>query len=316
MLDGGVDAVIVETCQDLLQAKAAVLGAKRAMTATGIRGADPGPRHRGDHRHDAARHRDRRGADRAGAAGRRLDRAELRHRPGRDERAPALPVPARADRRVGDAERRPARAGARRRGLPADARRAGRGAVPVRPRVRARPGRRLLRHDARAHPAGRRGGARGRPGATRAAAGAGRLLALPPRAVRPGRLGADGRRADERQRLQGVPRGDAGRPVGGLHRDRPGAGPRRLAPARPVRRLRRPRRRSRHARAGRAFRHRLDAADHAGLDRAAGDRGRPGDARRPLHRQLGQLRGRRRAGVPLRPGDADRRRSTAPRWSR
>ncbi len=37
MLDGGVDAVLVETCQDLLQAKSAVLAAKRAMTATGIR---------------------------------------------------------------------------------------------------------------------------------------------------------------------------------------------------------------------------------------------------------------------------------------
>nr|WP_240757403.1 methionine synthase [Nakamurella flava] len=36
MLDGGVDAVLVETCQDLLQAKAAVLGARRAMTASGI----------------------------------------------------------------------------------------------------------------------------------------------------------------------------------------------------------------------------------------------------------------------------------------
>src|SRR4029450_8282666 len=31
LLDGGVDALIVETCQDLLQAKAAVIGAKRAM---------------------------------------------------------------------------------------------------------------------------------------------------------------------------------------------------------------------------------------------------------------------------------------------
>jgi 5-methyltetrahydrofolate--homocysteine methyltransferase len=35
MLEGGVDAVLVETCQDLLQAKAAVVGARRAMTAHG-----------------------------------------------------------------------------------------------------------------------------------------------------------------------------------------------------------------------------------------------------------------------------------------
>ncbi len=36
MLDGGIDAVLVETCQDLLQTKSAVLGAKRAMTAAGL----------------------------------------------------------------------------------------------------------------------------------------------------------------------------------------------------------------------------------------------------------------------------------------
>jgi 5-methyltetrahydrofolate--homocysteine methyltransferase len=35
LLAGGVDAVIVETCQDLLQAKAAVIGARRAMAAAG-----------------------------------------------------------------------------------------------------------------------------------------------------------------------------------------------------------------------------------------------------------------------------------------
>src|SRR5882757_11227719 len=36
LLDGGVDAILVETCQDLLQAKAAIIGAKRAMTAAGL----------------------------------------------------------------------------------------------------------------------------------------------------------------------------------------------------------------------------------------------------------------------------------------
>ncbi len=36
MLEGGVDAVLIETAQDLLQVKSAVIGAKRAMTATGI----------------------------------------------------------------------------------------------------------------------------------------------------------------------------------------------------------------------------------------------------------------------------------------
>ena len=37
MLDGGADAVLVETCQDLLQLKAAVLGARRAMAKAGRR---------------------------------------------------------------------------------------------------------------------------------------------------------------------------------------------------------------------------------------------------------------------------------------
>ncbi len=37
MLEGGVDAVIVETCQDLLQAKSAILGAFRAMAEHGVR---------------------------------------------------------------------------------------------------------------------------------------------------------------------------------------------------------------------------------------------------------------------------------------
>ena len=37
MIEGGVDAVLVETAQDLLQVKAAVVGAQRAMAATGRR---------------------------------------------------------------------------------------------------------------------------------------------------------------------------------------------------------------------------------------------------------------------------------------
>ena len=35
LIDGGADAVIVETCQDLLQTKAAIIGAKRAVKAAG-----------------------------------------------------------------------------------------------------------------------------------------------------------------------------------------------------------------------------------------------------------------------------------------
>jgi 5-methyltetrahydrofolate--homocysteine methyltransferase len=36
LLRGGVDAVVVETCQDLLQAKAAIIGTRRAITAAGV----------------------------------------------------------------------------------------------------------------------------------------------------------------------------------------------------------------------------------------------------------------------------------------
>ncbi|WP_037805133.1 homocysteine S-methyltransferase family protein, partial [Streptomyces resistomycificus] len=36
LLAGGADALIVETTQDLLQTKASVLGARRAMEATGV----------------------------------------------------------------------------------------------------------------------------------------------------------------------------------------------------------------------------------------------------------------------------------------
>ncbi|MFD5808185.1 methionine synthase [Rhodococcus aetherivorans] len=37
MLDGGADAILVETCQDLLQAKAAIVGSRRAMERAGQR---------------------------------------------------------------------------------------------------------------------------------------------------------------------------------------------------------------------------------------------------------------------------------------
>ena len=42
LLAGGADALIVETCQDLLQAKAAIIGARRAIAAMGAAGGSPG----------------------------------------------------------------------------------------------------------------------------------------------------------------------------------------------------------------------------------------------------------------------------------
>ena len=107
--------------------------------------------------------RDRRRADRAGAARHRPDRPQLRHRPGRDERAPALPVPARPHRRCPacptPACRCSASDGAH---YPLTPERARRRARPLHPGVRPRPGRRLLRHDAGAPAPGRRAGRRPR----------------------------------------------------------------------------------------------------------------------------------------------------------
>ena len=92
LLAGGVDLLIVETVYDLLQAKAAINAAKRAMVDAGRRvplqvqvtieltgRMLPG-------------HRDRRRAHRPRRHAPRRHRAQLRHRPGRDGRGRPLPV--------------------------------------------------------------------------------------------------------------------------------------------------------------------------------------------------------------------------------
>ena len=81
---------------DLLQAKAAIIGCRRAMAAAGRDGPAHGAGHGRDHRPHARRLRDRRRAHRARGDAARRDRHELRDRPGRDDRAPALPRAARA----------------------------------------------------------------------------------------------------------------------------------------------------------------------------------------------------------------------------
>ena len=63
-----------------------------------------------------------------------------------------------------------------------------------------------------------------------------------------------------------------------------------------------PRRQRRHGRAGQAARHPGERAARARLHRAPGAGGRPAVARRPGHPQLGQPRGRRSRGQPLRQG--------------
>ena len=145
---------------------------------------------------------------------------------------------------------------------------------------------------------------------------AGVAVALPARAVPPGHVLPVDRRADQRQRLQGVPRRHARRALGRLRRDRPRPDPRRRAPARPLHRLRRPRRRRRHARGRLPVRHRVDPAARARLDRAGGDRGRAGAARWPRGRSTRSTT--RTATGPTRAsaGSCRSSRSTAPRWSR
>ncbi len=251
LLRGGVDAIVVETCQDLLQAKAAIIGARRAMAADAgdipliahVTIETTGSMLLGT--------RDRRRAHRPGAARHQPDRAQLRHRPGGDERAPALPGGPRSGPGFLHAQRRPAGAHGRRRPLPADPRPARRRPRDVHRRVRARTGGRVLRHHPRAP--GRAGGPRvGQAAHSPAAAARARgRLALPACAVPPGHLVPRHRRAHQRQRVEGVPRGAAGRPARGLRRDRPAADPRRGAPARRVRGLRGPGRPRRHDRGGR-----------------------------------------------------------------
>ena len=165
LLDGGVDLFIVETCYDLLQAKAAMTACRRAMKAAGRHGAAAGPGDDGDDGADARRQRDRRRPRRPRGDAPRRPRAQLRHRPGGDAGAPALPVAALAVADQRAAQRRPAEH--RRRAHPLRPHPRGARRVPPPPRHRARRvGRRwVLRHDARTPPPGRRGRRRPATGA-------------------------------------------------------------------------------------------------------------------------------------------------------
>ena len=90
LIAGGSDALVVETCQDLLQVKAAVLGAaSRAMAAEGRR--VPIVTHVTVETTGTMLLGSEIGAALTAIEplGRRPHRAELRHRPRRDERAPA-----------------------------------------------------------------------------------------------------------------------------------------------------------------------------------------------------------------------------------
>ena len=135
--------------------------------------------------------------------------------------------------------------------------------------------RRLLRHHGRAHRGAGRHAApdrRGRlpaagPSARRAAAHAVAGLAVLGRAAAPGERVPGHRRALQRQRLEEIPRAAGGRRLGRLRRHGPRAGARGQQRARRLHRLRRPRRGGRDVGRGRA---------HARPGRQpAGDRIRP-----------------------------------------
>ena len=283
LIAGGADALLIETCQDLLQAKAAVIGAKRAIAAAGRGRADHRPGDRRDQRHDAARLRDRRRAHRARAARRRRDRPQLRHRPRRDERAPALPRQALPAAAVLHAQRRPARAHRRRRPLPAHPRAE---LADAHDAFAREYGLALVGGCCGTTPEHMRRWSSGCAAASRAPRARARSPARP-RSTSTCRSGRTPRTSPSASApTPTAPRRSARRcspgTLGRLRRDRPRPGPRRRAHARPVRRLRRPRRRRRHEGAGVPVRHRVHAADHARLHRARGAPGRAGDARRPL----------------------------------
>ena len=115
---------------------------------------------------------------------------------------------------------------------------------------------------------------------------------LQPGDARPGPERAAHRRTHQRQRLEGVPRRDARRRLGQLREDGQRADQGGRPRPRRVRRLRRPRRRPRHGRGGPPLRHAGERAARARLHRAPGARGRAAARRRAGDPQLGQPRGR------------------------
>ena len=225
LLDGGVDLLLVETCYDLLQAKAAMQACRRAMRQAGrevpiqvqvtieltgrmLLGTEIGA---------ALCTLDAMRPDVIGmncATGPVEMYESLRHLSGTGSHAD-----------LGAAQRRPAVGRRRQDALRPVTRRARRAPVGVRPRARRVGHRRLLRHDARAPRQGRGGVRRSRARSAVAGARAVGGLALRGGTVRAGAVVPRHRRAHERQRVEAVPRRDARRRLGHdrHHGPRPGA---------------------------------------------------------------------------------------------
>lgn len=157
MLDGGADAILVETCQDLLQAKAAIIGSRRAMEQAGLR--IPIIAHVTVETTGTMLLGSEIGAALTALEPLGIDLIGLNCATGPAEMSEHLRyLSQRPHPGVGDAERRSAGARQERRRVPTATGRAGRGAGRVRLRVRALAGRWVLRHDSGAHPSGCRSG--------------------------------------------------------------------------------------------------------------------------------------------------------------
>ena len=158
LLEGGVDLIIIETAQDILEVKAAVFGAREAFETRRPQRPDPVlGLAAAQRRQDAARHRHRRRAHHARGARRRRHRPQLLDRPRGHARRDPLPRRVQLEADPLHPERRPPPPGPERRDdLPRGARAAGRVAGRVRRALRREHRRRLLRHDARPHPRDRR----------------------------------------------------------------------------------------------------------------------------------------------------------------
>ena len=214
LIEGGADLIIIETVFDLLQAKAAINGARRAMRRAGVRlpiqcqvtieltgtmlpGTEVGAALVALQAMDI----DVIGLNCATGPSEMFE--PLRHLTGHADDTGVVP----AQRRAPLGGRR--QDALRPRGPPA-------GRVPPSVRLRARRlgHRGLLRHHAGV-PAGRRGGLRRpHPGRAQPRARGGRGLDLHPRPLHPGQLVPGRGRAHQRQRLEEVPARRCSRPTG------------------------------------------------------------------------------------------------------
>ncbi len=303
LVAGEVDAFLIETCQDPLQIKAAVNGAKRARSGGRQGHPDHRPGHGRDDRDIAGRRRHRRRGDDHRCAGRAGDRPELRDRAARDGRAPQMARRELARTYLGNAERRFARADRRPDALSADPARAGAVARALCAGGRGRHYRRLLRHRRRAYRRARPDAAphRARPEAARAEGAQCRLDAVGSFALRPSaaasgkRLSVD-RRALQCERLARLPPPAGGGRLGRLRRDGPRAGQGRLAHARCLHRLCRARRDCRNVRGRQPHARRDQRPARHRFDRISGARSRSQALWRQGDHQLDQFRGRRGGG--------------------